>query len=525
MVKIGRRSVLQAAAALAAPAVVAAEATRVMRFIPQIDLVFIDPHTSTTNITRNHAGLVFDQLWGTDSNYRAQPQMVEGHVVEDDGLTWRIRLRDGLRWHDGAPVLARDCVASIRRWGARDVLGMEILAISNEITTPDDRTIVFRLKRPFPLLPEALGKPGAFMPAMMPERLALTDPFKPVAELIGSGPYKFVANERLQGVRNVYERFGGYVPRPHGTPDRGTGPKITHFDRVVWTTMPDIGTAFASLQKGEQDWWEYAAHDLLPSIRRDPKLHAEVLETEGEFKLVRFNHTIAPFDRAAMRQVILRAVDQSDFVNAVAGVDASLQRTGVGFFPPGPSANDAGMDRLKKPLDVAAAKAALAAAGYKGERIVQVLPGDYPNVKAASEVLADLLKRIGINLDLQVTDWSTMTTRVSRKDPIDKGGFHIHMLSIPGLALATPLVNSRLRGNETVEAGWYNGPNYEAIRTRWATTTDLAQRAAYEREIQLDAMETVPFVPCGVTMQPSAWRSDLTGVLPGVAKFWNVRRI
>ena len=165
-----------------------------------------------------------------------------------------------------------------------------------------------------------------------------------------------------------------------------------------------------------------------------------------------------------------------------------------------------------------------AAAGYRGERIVQVSPGDYPNVKAASEVLADLLKRIGINLDYQTTDWATMTTRVSKKDPIEAGGFHIHMLSIPGLALFSPLVNSRLRGNDTVEAGWYHGDKYEDIRRNWVSTTDPAEQDKFARAIQLEAMETVPFVPCGVTMQPSAWRSDLTGILPGVAKFWNVRR-
>ena len=521
--RFGRRAL--GAVALAAPAVMAAEAMRVLRFIPQIDLVFLDPHTSSTNITRNHGGLVFDQLYGTDSAYRAHPQMADGHVVGDDGLTWRITLRPGLWWHDGEKVLARDCVASIRRWGQRDVLGAEMLALSDEISAPDDRTILFRLKRPFPMLAEALGKPGAFMPAMMPERLARMDPFKPIPELIGSGPYRYRADERLQGVRNVYERFERYVPRPTGVPDRGAGPKIVHFDRVVWTTMPDAGTAFASLRKGEQDWWEYAAHDLVPAIRRDAKLRAEVLETEGEYKMVRFNHIMAPFDRAAMRRVILAAVDQADFVNAVAGIDPALQRTGVGFFPPDlPSSNDAGMERLRQPLDVGAARAALEAAGYRGERIVQVAPGDYPNVKAASEVLGDLLKRIGINLDYQVTDWSTMTTRVSRKEPIEKGGFHLHMLSIPGLALASPLVNSRLRGNGTVEAGWYQGERYEDIRRRWVSSTDVGEQAGLARAAQLDAMENVPFVPCGVTMQPSAWRGDLAGVLPGVAKFWNVRR-
>ena len=212
MARIGRRTVMRGAVAvpamgLAAPALAAGARERELRFMPQIDLAFLDPHFSMTNITRNHGGLVFDQLYGTDGASRAHPQMVEGHTVEEEGRRWRLRLRDGLRWHDGPPVLARDCVASLKRWGKRDVLGREVVAISDEISALDDRTIEFRLKQRFPLLPEALGKPGAYMPAMMPERLAMTDPFKQIPEVIGSGPFRYVANERLQGVRNVYAKF------------------------------------------------------------------------------------------------------------------------------------------------------------------------------------------------------------------------------------------------------------------------------------------------------------------------------
>jgi peptide/nickel transport system substrate-binding protein len=493
--------------------------------MPQIDLVFLDPHYSMTNITRNHGGLVFDQLYGTDGNFVAQPQMAEGHTVEDEGKRWRITLREGLRWHDGPPVLARDCVASIRRWGGRDVLGRELLAISDEISALDDRTIQFRLKQPFPLLAAALGKPGAYMPAMMPERLAMTDPYKQIAEVIGSGPFRYVAAERLQGVRNVYARFDGYVPRPSGKPDHGAGPKIVHFERVVWSTMPDQGTAFAALQKGEQDWWEFAAQDLLPLIRRDRNLRGEVLETEGNYTFVRFNHLQPPFDRPEMRRVILRAADQVDFVNAVGGGQAELQRTGVGYFPPGlPDATEAGLDGIQPPYTVEQARAALAAAGYRGEKIVQLSPGDYPNVKAASEVLADLLQRIGINLDNITMDWATMTQRQIKKDAPEAGGFHLHMLNVPSLSVASPLVNSRIRGVGAEESGWYTSARFEEIRGDWLRAGDAAGRRHFAEMLQIECLSSVPLVPCGVTLQPSAWRSDLVGVLPGVPKFWNVRR-
>ena len=526
---IGRRRLLAGGGAavvgLSAPALAASERQRVLRFMPQVDLVTLDPHYSMTNVTRNHAGLVFDQLYGTDSHQQAQPQMVAGHVMEDGGRRWTLTLRDGLQFHDGQKVLARDCVASIRRWGRRDVLGVELLRISDEITATDDRTLVFRFKQPFPRLPQALGKPGAFMPAMMPERLALTDPYKPLTEIIGSGPFRYVAAERLQGVRNVYARFDGYVPRPDGVPDRAAGPKIVHFERVEWTTMPDQGVALAALQKGEQDWWEFASHDLLPLVRKDKALRGEVLETEGNYCMIRFNHLQPPFNRPEMRQVILRALNQEDFVAAMAGSDPALQRPGTGYYPLGmPDATEAGLDAIRPPLTDAQAAEALKAAGYAGEKIVQISPGDYPNVKTANEVLADLLKRIGINLDYISMDWSSMTQRVINKGPPEVSGFHIHALNVPSLSVGSPLVNSRLRGTGSEESGWYSSARYEALRAEWLVATDPADQARLNGELQRECLATVPLVPAGVTLQPAAWRADLEGVLSGVPKFWNVRR-
>jgi peptide/nickel transport system substrate-binding protein len=193
MIAIAHRALLRGVGALAAtglavPALAASE--RVQRLMPQVDLVFLEPHHSMTNVTWNHGGLVFDQLYGTDSKLQVQPQMAEGHAVEEDGKRWRIRLREGLRFHDGEPVLARDCAASIKRWGRRDVLGVEILRISDEISDIDDRTLEFRLKQPFPKLSQALGKPGAYMPAVMPQRLAETESFKQLIELDNSDAFE-----------------------------------------------------------------------------------------------------------------------------------------------------------------------------------------------------------------------------------------------------------------------------------------------------------------------------------------------
>ena len=276
---VSRRSLLRAAAAAPAfslPGILRAQSQTTLRFIPVIDLTFVDPIFSTAQVSRNHGFMVYDTLYGMNAALEVSPQMLSGHVVSNGDRQWDLTLRDGLLWHDGERVLARDCVASIRRWAARDGFGAELMAATDELSAPDDRTIRFRLNRPFPLLPAALGKSAIQAPFMMPERLASQDAFKPLTEVIGSGPFRFVADERLQGARNVYARFDRYQPRQDGKPDWTAGPKIVHYDRVVWTTMPDAATGVAALQTGEQDWQETTPHDLLPVLEaRRPRHHAD----------------------------------------------------------------------------------------------------------------------------------------------------------------------------------------------------------------------------------------------------------
>ena len=248
-----RRGFLAAAGGLALPSLARAQGSRVLRFIPQSDVTVLDPICTTAYVTRNHGYLVFDTLFGQDARYKPTLQMLESAITENDGLLWRLRLREGLRFHDGTPVLARDCVASIRRWMARDAFGSALAEATDSLSAADDRVLVFRLKRRFALLPDALGKTPTLMCAIMPERLASSDPFKPIVEMVGSGPYRFKADERVTGARVVYERFSDYRPRGDGAIQWTSGPKIAHFDRIEWNVIPDEATAAAAMQTGEAD--------------------------------------------------------------------------------------------------------------------------------------------------------------------------------------------------------------------------------------------------------------------------------
>ena len=173
-----------AAASITKPAIVQAQANRVIKFVPEADIVIFDPVVTPSAQTREHAWLIYDTLYGVDDNYNAHPQMVEGHVVENNGLTWKITLREGLKFHDGERVLAKDAAASVNRWTKRDSFGQALGAATNEVVATSDRVFEVRLKKPFPLLPDALGKTMAYMCPVMPERLASTDALKPITEPI-----------------------------------------------------------------------------------------------------------------------------------------------------------------------------------------------------------------------------------------------------------------------------------------------------------------------------------------------------
>ncbi|HET6185326.1 MAG TPA: ABC transporter substrate-binding protein [Acetobacteraceae bacterium] len=522
---IGRRGFLMAgAAALAAPSIVRAEAARVLKFVPQADLSVLDPVWTTTYQTRDHGFLVFDTLFGLDDQFRAQPQMAAGARTEDGGLRWTITLRDGLRFHDDTPVLARDCVASVKRWGARDSFGQALLAATDEISAPDDKTIAFRLKRPFALLPDALAKTPPSMCPIMPERLASTDPFKQVTEMVGSGPYRYKADERVPGARVVYERFAGYVPRPDGVPSGTAGPKIANFDRIEWRIIPDEATVAAALQAGEVDWWLTPGADWLPVLRKASGLKVEVTVPTGYIATMRFNQLIPPFDNAAIRRAIVHAVSQAEYMTGMVGTDHELWRDGVGFFCPGtPMASDAGMTALTGPRIVS--PEALKAAGYQGEKIVLLAPADIPSAKALADISADLFHKLGANLDYQAMDWATLVQRRAKQTPVDQGGWNLFHTSWAGTDMMSPAGHVFLRGNgKAATVGWPSSPKIEALRDEWLAAPDLAAQKKIAEQIQLQAFEDVPYVPLGQYLAPTAYQSNLSGVLHGNPVFWNVKR-
>ena len=523
-----RRIFLQATAAtgvaLARPAI--AQGVKPLIFVPQGNLASLDPIWTTATVTRNYAMMVFETLYGMDSKLNPRPQMAEGHTVEDSGKRWTVKLRDGLMFHDGAKVIAADCVASLTRWMKRDAVGQIIAGRLDALEAPDDRTLVFRLSKPFAALPYALAKTQPSPALIMPARIAATDPFKQISEVVGSGPFKFEASEYNSGSRAAFSKFAAYKPR-EDAPDFTAGARRALVERVEWKIVPDASTAANALSAGEVDWVEQPLPDLLGLLRKNKDVVVEKLDLYGLYPVARFNSLQGPTANRGVRQAILAAINPVEVMQAVMGDDASGYNAPVGAFLPGTeSANTAGMDRLGGKKSVPEIKAMLQAAGYAGEKLVLLHPTDQPFYDAMSQVIASTLKKIGINVDDRSMDFGTVVQRRASKEPIEKGGWSIFCASFPAVDYLDPLAAPAARGNGAKAwFGWPNDPKLEQLHDAWMDAADPAERKKLATALQDEVFTEVPYVPLGQYFLSSAWRKNVSGFLKGpVPIFWNVAK-
>ena len=508
---------------LCRPAIGQNTAARTIRFVPQANLSSPDPIWTTANVTRNHAYMVWDTLYGLDIALQPHPQMCAGHEASDDGLTWRFTLRDGLTFHDGEPVRGSDCIASIARWSKRDTFGQLLAARLGDMTVLDDRRFQIRLSRPFPLLLQSIAGNNCFI---MPERVARTDPFKQLDEITGSGPFRFVRDEWVSGSLAVYMRFDRYQPRPEAA-DFSAGGKIAHVERVEWRVMPDPATAGAALQAGEVDWIEQPLIDLLPLLRRNENIHVATQDPFGVIGVVVFNHLQPPFDNVKLRRALLPAIDQSEYVAAVMGNESANAKTGVGVFTAGsPLANTAGLDVLTGPRDITLARKLVAESGYRGEPAVLLSPSDYASLQAVAQVTRDVYQRVGLNVEYASTDWGTVISRRASKEPVAKGGWSTFVTTADGLGLANPIGNNMIRGaGANGWFGWPTSPRLAALREAWLDAADVATQLRIAEDIQRVEWDEVPYIPVGQWSLPTAYRTRLSGILRSpYPTFWNVAK-
>lgn len=514
---------LGAGAALAAfsPAHAQSEA-KTITAVMHSGLRVLDPIITTAHITRNHGYMIYDVLIAADESFAPQPQMADWEV-SDDSLVYTFTLRDGLMFHDGAPVTAADAVASLKRWGERDSGGQLIFDVTESVAAKDDKTIVWTLKEPFPPFLETVAKQSAVPPFIMPERVAETPASEPITEYIGSGPFVFVEAEYQPGVSVTYEKFDDYVPRDE-EPSWMAGGKVVNVERVKWVTMPDAQTAINALVAGEIDYIEQPQIDLLPILQASSDVTIETRDELGYQTMGRMNFKYPPFDNVQVRQAAMMAMSQEDVLGTLIGNAEYYTACGAIFGCGTPLADETGSETLTSGGDIEGAKALLEKSGYDGTPVVLMQPTDVTSLIAQPVVAAQALREAGFNVDMQAMDWQTLVTRRASMAAPSEGGWNLFFTNWMVPEINSPLISPMLNGRgDEAWFGWPEDTKLEELRAEFiaAKTTEVQKEIA--SRIQAYTLENVIYIPLGQYASPQARRNNITGIIPSpVPVFWNV---
>ncbi|MET4391556.1 peptide/nickel transport system substrate-binding protein [Bradyrhizobium sp. F1.4.3] len=523
------KSTLAGGMAVSVPSVVRAQtaptASRSVRMVMNGDLRNFDPVSSTGTITADHALAIYDTLFSQDSKGMPHPQMVGKWGVSDDKKTYTFELRDGLSWHDGTPVTAGDCVASIRRWGQGRPGGRLIMERSKDISKKDDKTFTIVLKEPLGILIDTLADSGGIC-FVMREKDADRSATEQVTANIGSGPFKFNQALANPGASFTYDRNERYVPRQE-PPDALAGGKVVKVDRVIWDNIGDQQTALGALQTGQVDYVASIPFDLLPMIKSNLDLVVEVVDKTGSDLFVRMNCLQKPFDSVKARQAMLHLIDQEAFLRILRPDPQYAFPITSPFGHNSPYANDENTGWYKKGGDPDRAKQLFKEAGYAGEKVVILDPTNAAWSHNPTQLVAASLRKIGVNVELAGMDWGQLLTLQPYKGPIDKGGWSIFVSAWSDLGLGNPVTTSFLQANgEDAWSGWPKNDEYEALRSKWSNVETFDERQALARKMQGLWWDFVGAVFLGGVISPIARRKTLTGLVaaPGLKPMWNMQK-
>ncbi|APO70381.1 dipeptide/oligopeptide ABC transporter substrate-binding protein (plasmid) [Rhizobium gallicum] len=486
-----------------------------------------DPYTTTDVNTIDYAFGIYDMLFGIDSNLVPQPQMVASWSAADDKMTYTFILRDGLTWHDGAPVTAADCIASIRRW-FQTPGGQLVKERAKDVSKLDEKSFVIVLKKPLGILIDQLAQVGSYALFIMREKDAHRPPSDAVTTHVGSGPFKFNEELYVPGSSITFDKYDGYVPRDEA-PDGLAGGKIAKANRVVWENLPDPQTSLAALQAGEVDLLAEPPADLFPMIESDPGLVLENLYKSGYDYFLRMNCLQKPFDNVKARQAMLHLIDQETFLHVI---NPSLKgnRNVTSLFGTNTAySNDTNTSWFRKGGNPEKAKQLFKEAGYAGEKVVILDPTDWTEAHNASLFLAAELRKIGVNVDLASSDWAGLVARRAKKDSVENGGWSIFITSVPDFSLSTPFSSAYTTMNG--EQGWFGWPQsneYEALRSKWPDAAKVEEHQALAREMQQIWWDYATWVYLGQVPTLTAYRKELTGLIgvqAGRLPMWNMRKV
>jgi peptide/nickel transport system substrate-binding protein len=521
-----RRLLLAMAALAALFTAPLASAETVFKVVMHSDVKALDPVWSGAYITRNLGYMLYDTLFALDENLQVKPQMVDKWETSPDGLTWTFTLRDGLAFHDGAPVTSDDVIASLKRWAQRDSMGQKLAGSTAEWKVVDAKTFQIVLKQKFGPLLEALGKPSVVVPFIFPKKAAdAQDAFTQSDNVIGSGPFIFKKDEWKPGEKLVFVKNTKYKPRPE--PMSGlAGGKVVSLDRVEWVWIPDAETQMNALVNGEIDMIESVNYDHLPVLEKTKGVKVITSRTSNQY-VFRMNWLQPPFNDVRVRRAAAYALSQPEFLEANIG-DKRFYRVCKAMFTCGTALESTvGMDGLLEG-NIAKAKELLAEAKYDGATVVIPQPTDLGVIKQLAPVAKAQLERAGFKVEVQPMDWQSMVTRLTtKKGPVSEGGWSAFGTSWVQVDILDPLMTPNLAATcEKARAGWPCDPELEKLRDAFVAASTQAEKKATAEAVQKHAMEVVTHIPLGEWVGVWAVRSnvDVPAKPAPVTVFWGMSK-
>lgn len=487
-------------------------------------LRILDPVMTTAHITRNHGYMIYDTLLATDANNQIKPQMLEKWSVSPDGKTYTFTLRKELKWHDGAPVTAEDCVASIKRWAEQDKMGQMMTGLMTGMKVMGQDSFAMTFTQATDIALRALAKPSGIAPFMMPKRVAETPSSQPIKEYVGSGPFKMVVGEYKPGLQAVYEKNVDYVPRAE--PASGmAGGKVVLVDRVKWISMPDAMTSVNALINGEIDFLEQAPYDLLPLVEKNANVAVDILDRGGYQTVMRMNFLNPPFDNKLVRQAAMYAIGQQEVLQALVGNPKYYKICPAVFGCGLPFESHAG-EEITVQANIPKAKALLKQAGYTNAPVVILQTTDNTSLKAQPVVIGQALRAAGFNVQMQAMDWQTVVTRRASQAPLAEGGWSIFATNNVMAEASDPLRAFGVAANgKHAWFGWPDVPKIEELRAKFASTPNAAEQKKLANEIQAQVIEEGVLLPMGQYYVPSAYRKVLSKPVEApIPVFWNLKK-
>jgi len=502
---LGLAATGMAAAVLFAPNLAWAQATTSANLAMVGEPQSLDPMASTADLVGLIMQHVYEPLFTFDAQWAIQPMLAaEMPKISADGKTYTIEVRKGVKLHNGRDLDAEDVVASLKRWVEMTPRGKGLAKSIASISAKGPSTVEIALTEVQPALLAHLALPSGFAAIMAKESIA-----NPLAEFIGTGPYKF--RERKPDQYVVLVKHDGYAPRSE--PASGyAGKREAKIDELRFIPVPNANTRVEGVVAGQYQFADQLPVESNKKVSSASGVTAVVTMPYG-FPYIPVNTKQGPMADAKIRQAFQMVLNAEELLLAGFGDPKFYQVAGEHFPKGSPFYSTAGTDKYNKG-DAEGAKKLLAEAKYDGTpiRILNSKQYDFHNRMAL--VMAEELKAAGFNVTLDVVDWATLIQR--RGDPALWDVYITHSAFLPEPMLSPPQLGDGA-------PGWWKTPAKDAALAAFNSEPDPAKRGALWGKVQEVVYDEVPYIRVGNFASLSGVSAKMKGYTPMPwPAFWNV---